>query len=179
MARAKGLHILQIVKVLRQNRERVRALLPPPLHKYLDDRILPSTWYPNEDHIALLRALAALLPATPDPWTTIGRGSAFADLSGLYRNYLRKGDPLQTMRVLEAAWRSAHDTGTLSITPDGPTAAIIVLRDFELRLREYCRLLGGYQMEAATLSGASDVRNVHLSCCANGDAECRWRVEWR
>jgi hypothetical protein len=36
--------MLTAVKALRVDRERARAVLPPSLHRYLDERLLVSSW---------------------------------------------------------------------------------------------------------------------------------------
>src|SRR5262245_28111551 len=120
MPKTKGAHVLNAVKTLRKNRERALAVLPPHLHKYLEQRILPSSWYPLEDQLELLRAIASFMAATPDPWITIGRATAQMDLTGIYRNHVRADDPEQTLAAGAAIWRSTHDTGEVSTHRERP-----------------------------------------------------------
>jgi hypothetical protein len=177
MGRTKGSHVLQAVKALRYQRERALALLPPSLHKYLEQRILPSSWYPTEDHLGLLRALASLLPGS-DPWLTMGRLNAQLDLNGLYRNRLRVGDPARTMQAFEAIWSSAYDSGKATVILSSASEGIMKLNDFDSDAPEICRIITGYLTEAATLSGARGVQVTHDECRnARGD-ECIWRVRW-
>jgi hypothetical protein len=178
MARTKGAHVVQAVKILRANRERALPLLAPPLRKYLDERILPSSWYPTEDHLGLLRALVLLLPRTGDPWLLLGRGNAQLDLHGLYRRHLKPGDPGRTLEVTQAIWSSAYDSGRLEVTL-GDHAATVKLLDPGFRSPEICRIMTGYQLEAITLAGAREVRVDHVSCGMSFVSECVWQVAWQ
>src|SRR5215475_14219948 len=111
MARVKGANVLAAVKMLRANRERAVALLPPKYHRYLDERIFVSSWYPEADQLELLRAVSFMLPGTPDPWVTIGRIAARDDLKDLYRTLVRPGDLRDTLRMSSSLWHTFHDTG--------------------------------------------------------------------
>src|SRR5439155_12432375 len=117
-------------------------------------RILPSSWYPVEDHLGLLRVIVGLLPPTPDPWVMMGRGTAQMDLTGIYRNHLRPGDPERTLMAMSALWRSAHDSGVVTTALTAPKEVVIRLTGSELRSKEICRITNGYLAEVVTLSGA-------------------------
>jgi hypothetical protein len=180
MARTKGAHVIQAVKVLRSQRERALAVLAPELHRYLDERILPSTWYPTEDHLALLRALVSLLPGGGvDPWVLLGRGNAQMDLGGLYRRQLKPGDPGRTLEVTQAIWSSAYDSGRVEVAVGGDQSATVKLLDPGFRSRELCRILTGYMMEAVTLAGGRDVQVQHVRCAMTFGIECVWQVQWQ
>ena len=175
----KGSHVLSAVKVLRANRERALMLLPPSLHKYLEQRILPSSWYPLAEHLGLLRVIVQLWPATGDTWQMMGRATAQSDLNGIYKMHLKPGDPGRSLQAMAALWRSAHDTGEAVITLDGPTEATMTLVDFGVRSREFCRVTTGYAAEVVTLAGGRDVKVTHPACRDDGAPECVWRATWR
>jgi hypothetical protein len=178
-ARTKGSHVISAVKVLRGNRERALELLPPPLHKYLEQRILPSSWYPLDEHLGLLRVIAQLWPTGGgDPWTLMGRATAQADFGGIYKLHLKPGDPGATLTAMGALWRSAHDTGDARIALEGAGRATLYLRDFGLRSKEFCRVTTGYVLEAIKMSGGANGRVTHDLCRGDGAAECVWNVAW-
>jgi hypothetical protein len=177
MARVKGAHVINAVKILRGSRERALAVLPPTLHRYLEERILPSTWYPFEEHIELLRAVATLLGGGA-PWELMGRGTARMDLSGIYKSHLRPGDAARTLHAMAAMWRSAHDTGELTITVDGPTRATARLRGFQPRSVEICGICTGYLLESVSMALKREPRVAHAHCRVRGAAECVWDIDW-
>ena len=175
----KGSNVVTAVKMLRANRERAVALLPAKLHHYLDERIIVSSWYPEADQLELLRAVAFLLPGTPDPWVTIGRIAARGDLSDLYRNLVRPGELKDALRASTALWRTFHDTGELKLTLEVPGRALAVLRNYAATAREMCRVIGGYVTEVTTVASGRDIKTVKLGCVLDGASECSWRMTWR
>jgi uncharacterized protein (TIGR02265 family) len=185
MAKTKGTHVINAVKVLRQDRERARKWLPPHLHKYLEQRLLPSTWYPLEDQLVLLRCIATLfMPSGQpgpgiDPWNAMGRGTARMDLTGVYKSHLRAGDPTRTLEALAAIWRSVNDSGEVIATSDGPERFSITKRGYDVRTPEMCAMHGGYLEEAVALAGGKDPRVHHERCYCKGASECIWRVQWQ
>ena len=180
MARIKGIAMLNCVKALRSRKEQVRALLPPHLRCYLDERIMVSGWYSEEDQLALIRALAQVLPAQGmDVYEFMGRFTAQRDLVGLYGHMLKMGDPQATLRRGRAIWKAYHDTGTLTVTFTGPGMARLELSDYGLPTSEMCRLLLGWYGELVRMTGAGDVEIAETHCRTRGDAACRWEVKWK
>src|SRR5947209_7556165 len=115
-AKVKGTNMLSAVKALRMAREQARAVLPPSLHRYLDERILVSSWYPESDLMGLLSALGKLMPAGGgDPFLFMGRTTAREHLGGIYNAHVRPGDVERTLRSGTTLWRNYHDTGVLSV----------------------------------------------------------------
>lgn len=176
--KVKGVNMLTAVKALRANRAQAATVLPPSLHRYLDERVLVSMWYPERDLLGLLRALGAMLPPTPDPFAFMGRHTAREHLGGIYRGHLRPGEIERMLASAATLWRNYHDTGDLRAELAPPHAAILSLRDFAATSRELCRLLDGYFFELALQSGARDVVVTKLGCTLDGAEDCRWRLSW-
>lgn len=175
----KGANVVAAVKMLRANRERAVALLPPKLHHYLDARIIVSSWYPEADQLELLRAVSFLLPGTPDPWMTIGRIAARGDLSDLYRSLVRRSDDLKdALRTFSSLWRTFHDSGELKLSLEAPGRAIASLRGYAAPAREMCRVIGGYVTEVGSVATGREIRTVKLGCALDGAPECSWRLTW-
>jgi hypothetical protein len=173
----KGTNMLTAVKALRADRERARHAMPPPLHKYLDERILVSSWYPEADLLGLMRTLGRLLPSTPDPFEFMGRHTAREHLSGIYRGHVSSSSLEVTLATAAALWRNYHDTGEMSAEPQGSRRWILRLDRFTASSREFCRLLSGYFRELAELTGATQVDVSKIDCCLDGAAGCRWQLQ--
>lgn len=179
MARIKGVAMLNCLKALRARKEEARTLLPAPLRWYLDERIMVSGWYPEEDQLELIRALAGLLPETRiDVYEFMGRFTAERDLAGLYGHMVKQGDPQWTLRRGPAIWRSYHDTGTLSVTFDGPGMARLELSDYGLPSSAMCRVLLGWYGQLVRMTGAREVEIGETRCRQRKDAACVWEVKW-
>lgn len=177
--RTKGTHFLHVVKILRANRERIVELLAPNLRHYLEDRILPSSWYSSDDHLELLRVAARIMPKGQDPWITMGRGSARMDLEGAYKQHFRFQDPEMTLRVLPAVWKSTHDSGKFVNQFHGPCEASFKLLEYPVVTDEICRITTGYILEALRLSGAKDPKVEHVTCVATKASCCTWIAQWK
>jgi hypothetical protein len=179
MAKTKGTHVINAVKVLRKDRERALKWLPPHLHWYLQQHLLPSTWYPLEDQLMLLRCIGELfMPPGIDRWNAMGHGTALMDLTGIYKSHLHPGDPTLTLQSLSAIWRSVNDSGEIIATSDGPQQFSITKRGYDVRTPEMCGMHGGYLEEAVALAGGKDPRVLHERCYCQGASECVWRVAW-
>jgi hypothetical protein len=179
IARAKGSAVAGFVRFLRSNREKALALLKPELHRYLNERILLSSWYPEEDFLALLHAQARILdtPATK-VYEVMGAVGARYDLTGVYKNLLRPNDPAATLANGAVVWRNYHDTGDILSRSLGPRRIFVEVRGYPFRDREFCRLNTGYFEEALKLSGAVSVACRHVNCTARGDDFCAWDARW-
>lgn len=178
MPRIKGTNVVNAVKVLRSRRERALGVLPAHLHSYLDERILVSSWYAEEDQLGLLRAIASMMPRVPDPYITMGQGTARSDLTGIYKHQLRAGDVARTLTFAGALWRNAHDTGEMTTHVESPGAISMRLCDYGAVSREMCRVCSGYFAEVVWLAVAKPADVQHLECRVDGAAACVWRVRW-
>jgi hypothetical protein len=177
--RVKGTNVLGAVKGLRANPDRARQLLPNRLHHYLQDRILPSSWYPEGDQIELLRVVSSFMPPEPNPLLVMGRMAATIDLTTVYRGHVRPGDPQRTLSSCSALWRSYHDTGEMSASDEGENAVLVHLRGYRAACREMCLVTQGYLLEAAVQAGAHEPRIEKVTCCVHGAPECCWRLAWK
>jgi hypothetical protein len=179
MARAKGASLLSAVKWLRKNREAALATLPPHLRHYLDERIQIATWYPEEDLIELIRALARVLPVgVGRVYEQMGRLSARDQLTGVYRHLLEGGDRLSLPRRGLVLWQSQHDSGRLKLTMEAAGSARIEIADFALPTREMCQILMGYTAEMFVMAELKDPVIRQTSCRVDGDAICSWTCSW-
>jgi hypothetical protein len=178
MGRVKGTILVPLVKVLRSNREQASPLLPPALRKYVEERVLPSSWYPAKDHIGLLQAVRTLLDLKEEPFLVMGRAAARHDLAGIYRAQLQTGDPHRMLSTLTALWRTYCDSGQLVPQGDGPSAAYVELSGYVDTSREMCGIVGGYIIEAVTMAGAQNPQLRKIACKLEGAPACRWHVAW-
>jgi hypothetical protein len=175
MGRAKGITILDVVKFLRQRRDEALEVLPPPLHKYLDEEIVASSWYPEVEFVELIRAVAKLLPGPMD------RALMMIGERGARAQTLVYGDLMRGMASTSrtfALWSSQHDTGEMRATMEASNRVRLELVGFEDPSREFCLLLGGYLAGTLAINGVTDASVHKLSCRLWGDPLCAWRGSW-
>ena len=179
MAKVKGTNLIGAVKLLRKNREHAVKALPAELHHYLEARIILTEWYPEEDLVLLLRAMAPLLTHVKgDPYVELGRAAVREHQAGVYRNLL-KGDRMSLARRVSVMWHAQHDTGKLELVGDQPGRARYELHGYEAPSREMCGTLSGYISESLRMSGFDQVRIEKVRCVLRGDPKCEWDCCWR
>ena len=108
MANAKGTTMISFVRFLRADLGRALEILPPEHHHYLDERIALSSWYPEEDLLALIRAGTSLLRGEREAALRgFGRADAHEQLGGgIYADLRQSDDPLALPRRVFALWSS-------------------------------------------------------------------------
>jgi hypothetical protein len=175
MGKTKGSAVLGAVKLLRARKIEAAALLPAALRRYLEERVVVASWYPEEDLIGLIVTCATLLQVPGDRvFETMGALSARSHLEGVYADLLHRG-PATRARTL---WKTQHDTGVLSVTSETPTSVTYELVGWDHGSAEYCRLLGGYFAEVHRLAGAASPTFLHPTCRSARAASCTWVVRW-
>ena len=175
MGRAKGIALLDAVKFLRARRDDAADVLEPDLHKYLDEQIGSSAWYPEADLVRLLRAVAKLLPGPMDR-ALMMMGERGARAQTLVYGDLMRG--VASASRTSALWSSQHDTGEMRSTFEAPNKMRVELKDFEDTSREFCLILGGYLAGTLSVNGITDGSVQKLSCRLWGDDQCAWRASW-
>jgi hypothetical protein len=177
MAKAKGSILVPMVKYLRKQRERALALLPPELHSYLNEKIIVSAWYPEEDLLGLIRTRLQIEAASPEQvLETMGRLTAQGHHEGVYAHLLEDGG---SSHAAGALWSSQHDTGALVRTREGSGQIRIDLEGYAHPSREMCTIIQAYLGETLRFAGLADVVATELSCVTRGAERCSWRFRWR
>jgi predicted hydrocarbon binding protein len=182
MAKAKGTTLLTLVKFLRSQRKAARERLSPELHHYLEERIQPALWYPEEDLLALIRAMLELLPLSREKaLAQMGRTVACEHLEGVYGHLrVEEKSGLATLaRRSYALWASMHDTGRMVARLEAEARASFELRDYGLPSPEMCAILTAYFSETLRMAGVVDAEVRKLECRGDGAPSCRWEASWQ
>ena len=130
MAKVKGAAIVDSVRFLRRHKDEARKHLPPALHHYLAERVLAASWYPEEDLVPLVRAMARIQGESDARFfEKAGRLSARAHAQGIYR-HLAAGDRDSLTRRALVLWGSQHDTGVMEMEVESSGKVRVALRDF-------------------------------------------------
>ena len=175
----KGQQMLGMVKTLRAGRDVALEVLPPALHHYLSDRIVVTSWYPEEDHLAIVHATGQVVATMVkgDPYRFIGEQGAKNDAAGLYASMLREGDPIISLQRFAQAWSLYHNTGESRITALGPKSVRSDLLDFRFVTPEVARVNAGYLCGIARAAGALGPEcEILLTTAPDSSA---WLVTWR
>jgi len=168
--------MLPPVKFLRTHRKQADALLAPGLRSYLDERILPGSWYPEADLTAMLPVVVEILPpGEVERWELIGEHAADAHIAGPYESIVHRG-PRGLLQSFNPIWRLQHDTGQWEISIADDDAATARLADFGAGMPSYGRLMIGYLRRLIMLSGVRTATVELLEC---DDDSGTWEVSWQ
>jgi hypothetical protein len=179
MAKVKGAAIVDSVRFLRRHKDEARKHLPEALHHYLGERVLAASWYPEEDLVPLVRAMARIQRVSDAVWfEKAGRLSAQAHAHGVYK-HLAAGDRDSLTRRALVLWSSQHDTGEMEMEAEASGKVRVALRNFGLPSREFCTLNAGYIAATFELSGCEGVIVEKQSCCVDHAPACTWLVSWK
>ena len=139
---------------------------------------LPIGWYPTT---AIFHAFKVFATLDADPSSALlqefGRYSAEADLTLLYRAFLRLADPAYVIEKAAEYWSRFHERGrwTTKRTEEGATGE---LAEFPSTV-EFCAVNTAYIERMFELAGAKRVKCEHTRCRARGHATCVWTTRWR
>jgi predicted hydrocarbon binding protein len=174
VAGAKGTAVLQLVKALRSLGEPARRALRPGLHHYLDERVLVTKWYPEEEYIELITTLSQVMPV-PDGvsvWDQFGKAAARHDLTSVYKGMVRGGTLLGTLKAARDLWKLYHDTGRIVIAGDEERATFDVF-DYASVHAGHCRFLTAYLREHLRMATGRDYEVRETLCRSLGNDRCR------
>jgi hypothetical protein len=175
MAKAKGTTLIGAVKFLRSRREEARRVLPEHLQHYLDETISTSAWFPENDLLGLIRAMLELISGPADETLEMmGRATARMHQEGVYAHLLEHGP---TRNTTFALWSSQHDTGTLTVTEEGPCVNRVDLVDYATPSPEMCAIVGAYVNETIRMGGLN-AKTEEVACRRSGAERCSWRCTW-
>jgi hypothetical protein len=176
LANAKGTVMIGLVKALRKNKERARALIPPELAHYLEDRIVVALWYPLEDFLGLLRLSGKLAPpGAKNVFELQGRAAARDHMSGTYNRLSKTTNRRAAFTLLS----SMFDTGETHVLDREPGSAVLEYVAFATPARELCEIFTGYNAERMSLLGFEGVQVRHTQCRVQGAPTCRWQITWK
>ncbi len=176
MGNAKGSVLVGPVKYLRKRRDAALALLAPELSHYLDTEVRLSSWYPEQDLVALVRAVAQLMSSKPEAAIEAMGAAGAHEHAGVYGDLLRT---LQSTSSVFALWSSQHDSGELRGIFDTPTSARFRLIGFDSPSDVNCLLCGGYIRGVLAANGLDDIAIEKPRCVLRSDPYCEWRISWK
>jgi hypothetical protein len=181
--------MIGVVQALKSHR-RARARIPAELLHYLDEPILASGWYPEDDYHVLLQLLADLTPAAAvggDVWKFFGKVGAQRDIAGdqravhersrtsaagLYKRFAERGSEGIGGIFLRATklWALYHDTGTFTAlrSRDDPSVVVLRLTGFRFPSRGVVELQQGYMVEYIRLLGHTVEGRIRRASGADG-----------
>lgn len=157
------------------------ALLPEADRDVWTGLVLATSWYSFEMSQRLDAATAKVLSGgdARKAYLDIGRASADANLSGVHKAYVRKGDPHHLLSCAPQIYKQYYDKGHRTYERLSATSGVLKTFDAENVTANDCLTVIGWHQRAIELCGGSDVRIKEPLCRARGDAHCEYLCTWR
>ncbi len=181
MARVKGTIILDFVKTIKADKSGAYdGFLNEEDWKVINQRVLPSNWYPYETFERLFGAVVKVLAGgdmhTVRQW---GRIYGEAIVTGVYRGIIKEGEPMESLRKYGTYIRNLFDTGELVIQPITANEAVLTARGFDPNFEPHYHMMMGWIERSLELCGAQDIKMDFVSKSWLGDKETKFSVRWR
>ena len=159
----------------------VMALLPEADRAVFCGLVLPTSWYSFEMSQRLDVATAKVLGRgdARRAYLEMGRASADANLTGVHKAYVRKGDPHHLLSCAPQIYKQYYDKGYRTYERLSATSGVLKTFDAENVTANDCLTVVGWYERAIELCGGSDVRVKESMCRARGDKHCEYHCSWR
>jgi hypothetical protein len=175
----KGTLMRNLIKSLRKGRAIAEPLIATHLRHYLDEQIIPTQWYPEQDYWDLVAVLAQLVPAEiEDKWDYLGRIEARIHFETVYAAMATTSiDPGRALQRIASLWSLQHDRGEMRHVKYDDNALIEVV-EYPIADPFVCRAITGYVREVFVIVDLAHVVVEHHKCRGNGAPKCEWTVNW-
>lgn len=177
--RAKGINVVDVVKLLRGRRAAWEgARLSAEAVRLLDQHVVMSGWYPLDPFIELLDlSHRRLFGGTDEAAVQMGREGGRSAFGGVHRAFVREGDPARSIAAFGHAWSSYFDFAQATCTVDG-TRAEISFDGYPDVTRTHALVIAGWALALLDLAGVPEAQYGILSAPWLGAAELRLELRW-
>jgi hypothetical protein len=185
MARVKGTALKSTIEFLKSHMgdEPFQSLLKkltPEEAVVVTSPILMSGWY----EFSFLRKLMKLakgqvkLDSGRSLAWELGRFSAEAALSGIYKLFFKVTDVGFIVKKASYLFPTLYDSGVMEVVDLQPNGAVMRVKEFNEPSPEFCDRLQGWMERTVELTGRKRVTIEHPKCTSRGDAYCEFHGRW-
>ena len=159
---------------------RLRAAASPPLVANIERGFVKSKWYPFEQFVELNVAIDKIFGSGDLSLVKqLGRFGADANLTTIYRLFLKVGSPTWILGRSLRLYSAHYDTGWAEVAMSGPTAAMLRIHAVHKPHRAHCLSVAGWAERSIELSGGREPVAIESRCRTRGDEVCELDVSWR
>lgn len=193
--KVKGIGFEGVVAALRPSFENSPELVAEPLRHHLTEAIVVDAWYPLDDYLVLMKALASTIDpakAKGDVYRAFGVIAAQRDVFGVQPNVPQEQRPSRTAALqgslrgvtgLASLVRRAlhlreryYSRGYYTVKRAAERKLQVTLHEFPVSA-ELCSVSTGY-LTHVMRTAAPGSRVERVSCSGNGDPDCRWEIRF-
>ncbi len=145
----------------------------------LDERILPSVWYPFAIQVRLYETIDRLLGSGDlELCWEIGKFTSEYEMKRIHKAFLRVAGLDLWVRTAGLMWGRYYNRGRLEVDDIGPRHGRIRVVRFNPISKAFCYDFGGWLHRTVELAGFDRVTVRHDACLLDGADACRYSGEW-
>jgi len=127
----------------------------------LDQRLLPTEWYPFAGVRELIQAAYRhLLGESEQAALKMGIAGGSYALSTYHKNFVKPNDPLASILAMRHTWKLYFDFAELTAALDGERAVRFVLEGYPDMTAAHGQMIVGWHRAAGLVAGAERTRGV-------------------
>ena len=179
LRRAKGVNLIELVKLVKGLRKRRPIGVSKSLEAVLAEHILISNWYSFDAYQELMEIVfREMLHGSEAAALEMGITGGRAAFSGHHKQFVAPGKPFETLLALRHTWRVYYDFGALAAVAEGPRAVRLEVDGYPDTPACHGNMIVGWHVAAAREAGAESARSEILEAPWRGDTRLVHRVRF-
>ena len=179
--KVKGSVLIDFIKTIRADKSGVyEPYLTDEDREIIDQRILPSAWYPYDTFKHCFQAIFEVLAKGDlEKIREWGRMYGEAIMKGIYKGLLKEGDPLHYLKKYNTYLRNFFDFGSIEIKELSENEVEMALKDFDAQFVPAYYMMFGWLERTLEVCGAKNIKFEVLDRAWEGAPETRISISWK
>jgi hypothetical protein len=178
--RIKGSILVDFVKTIKADKTGAyERYLTAQDKNIINQRILPSAWYPYETFRNCFNAVFEVLAKKNlDMVRQWGRFYGEQIIESLYKGLLKQGHPLDYIRKYEVYIKNFFDFGKIEVIEEAQNQVLIKMSEFDPEFPPLYSIMLGWLERTLELCGAKNIKMEVVSKSWEGAKETAVRFKW-
>ncbi len=178
--KAKGSVFITLVKAIKSDKSGVYdKYLTNQDREIINQKILPSVWYPYETYKHCLNAVFEVFarknPNVAKEW---GRTEGQALMTKMYSAFI-SNDPIDFINAYEMIHKNFFDFGKIEVIEGGNNQVVFRLTNFDVQCLPNIYTIEGWLECGLELCGAKNIKSEFLAKSWEGHPETTIRFTWK
>jgi hypothetical protein len=176
----KGSIFVEVVKTIKKDKSGIyKKYLTNEDLKTIDQKILPSSWYPYETYKNCLKAVFEVVAKNnyeiAKGW---GRSTCQSVMTGIYASVLKNCEPFGFIKKYETGYRTLYDFGDTEVIAEGKNQAMYKISNFDEKFTLIYYIIQGWLERGVELCGAKNVKSEFVDKSWVGKPFTSMRFTW-
>jgi len=178
--RVKGSILIDFVKTIKADKTGAYdRYLTREDRDVINQRLLPSAWYPYETFRNCFNAVFEVLAKKNlDQVQNWGRLYGEQIVASLYKSLLKEGQPLDYLKKYEVYIRNFFDFGKIEVLEETQNQVVVRMIDLDPAFPPIYAIMFGWLERTLELCGAKNIRMEALRKSWEGAADTAVRFKW-